>query len=209
MTSLEISINSIEQPNQLCDIIQQSKNITTKCDSNDSTSSSHQDCYLTHDHHSQFVIPQCSSALVNFLIKILASRPYLIDDSVKNLAANYFKENNLKAQGLISQDVLRALSSGSGSQIIVWIHYEALLSHLIKENVYEPKTVANETLRTVKHELDPKIAAKFSSVLNSCVRRCREIDNRQAIDQEQEEEEKWCEIIDWMSWFLIDEDSAS
>ena len=88
---------------------------------------------------------------------------------------------------------------------MIWIKYESLLVHLIKELIYEPKTMANEVLHMVKNEFsDPKVASKFSPVLSSCARVCREINNKHALDEEIEE--KWSEIIEWMGWFMSGEE---
>lgn len=197
---LDKVLDKIKEPSQLQDVIKQAKSLETKCDKNASVI--HENCF-----DADLLVPQCPKALINLIIKTIASRPSLVDDNVKFQISDYFKTNNIKAQGLVSQDILTTLYSGSESQLITWVKYEAILSHLIREFIYEPKTMASEVLQTVKNELDPRVAAKFSSVLNECVKFCREINNRHAFDEE--EEEKWCEIIDWMSWFLVNDDMES
>ena len=154
----------------------------------------------------QTSVPQakCPKSLVHIIGLVLAKKPNLIDDNIRIRLSDYYKLNKIKATGLVSHDMLKLLHTNCESKLITWIKFEALLVHLIKDYVYEPKTLASEILETVKDDLDSQLAANFSSILNGCVKVCREVNNRRALDEE--EQEKWCEIIEWMSWFLAGDD---
>lgn len=203
MNRLDELLNLIEDSSQLAIILRESNHSTTNCDENKSVMV-HDKCFQVSPNDKRTLNqPQCAFNLVQLIIRTTSKKPFLIDDNVRLEISNYYKRHKLKAEGLISVQILHSLHSGSDSQTMVWIKYEAILSHLIKELVYEPRTMANEVLRTVKSELDPKVAAKFSSVLNGCVKICKEVNHKLCMDEE--EQEKWCEIIDWMSWFLADD----
>lgn len=202
MNELNKSISQINESSVLNDIISGSNFITSKCDGQGSFSS-HLDCF---DYTgNELLKPQCQYALTFALVKILATNPKLIDDSIKSSVVGYFKLHEVKAKGFLSQEILSVLSE-TQSPLLTWLKYESLLCQLIKEKIYEPKAVANEVLETVKNDLPQEVAIKFSSVLDSCVKHCREAGGGQS---DEEEKGKWCEIIDWMSWFLVDQDDES
>lgn len=199
MIDFDRLINQLTDPSALIEYIKESKNDTSRC--RDNKSVIHHNC-LFEENSDGLSKPQCPNLLIYILIKILASQPKLLEDSTRDAIASYFKTNNIKAEGLITIDNLTTLNQ-SKSPLMTWLKYENLLIHLIKERIYEPKTMSNETLAVVKSEINPDIASRFSSVLSTCVKHCRD-SNRHNIDEE--EEEKWCEIVDWMSWFLITEE---
>lgn len=201
MLDLDQLIKEITESSNLSHYFRESKNNNTNC--NDNKSANHHDC-IVKENDLELPRPQCPNSFIYILMRVLASQPKLLDDSARDAVASYFRSNKIKAEGLVTTENLSLLDQ-SKSQLMTWLKYEILLTHLIKEQIYEPKTMANETLVTVKSELGPRIASKFSSVLSSCVKHCRE-SNRHNADEE--EKEKWCEIIDWMSWFIVtDEDS--
>lgn len=201
MVDLDLLLGNLMKSSNLIDFINRSKNDTTKCDENNSTI--HHDC-IVEDDNAELFTSLCPSSLIFTLMKVIATEPKLLDDLAKDAVASYFKTHQVKAKNLITIDNLTILSR-SKTQMMTWLKYEILLIHLIKEQIYEPKTMANETLNIVKSEMSPEITSKFSSVLNTCVKHCRE-SNRHNIDEE--EEEKWCEIIDWMSWFIVTEEDS-
>jgi len=199
-------LNKITESSQLNDLINKSKNISSNCGKNNN-SAIHKQCfaYMQQDtSNHQLPIPQCQTALANFIIQVLSLKPKLLDDTTKDSLVKYFKANNIKSSGLVTLNNLYTLYQ-TKFQLITWLKYESLLIHLMKEQVYEPKTLTNEVLSIVKNELQPEIATKFSSAMNACVQYCREA-NAGKIDDE--EEEKWCEIIDWVSWFVGTEENA-
>lgn len=199
MTNLEdvLDFEKLNEPKNLHDIIEKSKNLTTKCDQNKTVI--HLLCFERSKDDQ--IVPQCPNSLIYLLTKVIATKPSLLDDDAKARVVRYFKDNNILAKGLVYLEYLKILSS-SQTKNMTWIKYEMLLSQLIKEKVYQPSTMANEVLSVVKSELDADIASNFCSVMNSCVKYCREVSNEHL----EEEEEKWCEIIDWMSWFLATND---
>ena len=150
--------------------------------------------------------------VINIVIKTIVEQPDRVEDDFRKKVSEYFHEKNVEAEGLVTQAILAKLgSSKSQSQLLTWLKYETILTHLIKEHIYKPNKMASEVLATVKCDLNSKIAAKFSSVLNGCVKYCREANketsaNTTANTDGDEEEENWCEIIDWMSWFLGNDD---
>lgn len=136
--------------------------------------------------------------LISIAIEVLSLQPNLFDEVALKTLIDYFKGCQTLAQGLITIEIVTKLHS-SKSQTLTWIKYENLLRSFIKEHIYKPKTMVNELLELSKNELDPTLASRFSSVINGCVKYCRESQNHNA---EGEEEEKWSEIVEWMSWFL-------
>lgn len=200
-------VNKITESSQLNDLINKSKNINLNCDKNNNPAI-HKQCFVypqqqDPSNQQQLPIPQCQTALVNIIIQVLTLNPRLVEDSTKDHLVNYFKSNDIKSSGLVTLKNLYTLYE-TKAQLMTWLKFESLLIQLIKEQVYEPKTLANEVLTVAKNDLKPEIAAKFSSAMNACVKYCREANSGNMDD---EEEEKWCEIIDWMSWFLVTEDS--
>lgn len=201
MLDLDQLIKELTESSNLSIYIREFKNSNSKC--NDNKTTNHHDC-IVKENDAELPKPQCPVSFIHILMKVLASQPKLLDDSARDAVVFYFRSNKIKAEGLVTVENLSLLNQ-SKSQLMTWLKYELLLIQLIKEQIYEPKTMANETLVIVKSELGTQIASKFSSVLNTCVKHCRE-SNRHNVDEE--EEEKWCEIIDWMSWFIVsDEDS--
>lgn len=134
------------------------------------------------------------------LMQLMITRPTILDESARKSIGDLFERSNLRSQNLISHAVLEGLSA-SKSQTSTWLAYERLLVHLIKAQLYEPKTLTSEVLTIVKSDMKKETATKFSSVLSECARHCRE-----AITGDEEEEEKWCEIMDWLSWFMVGDD---
>lgn len=202
MTDLEnqsINLDELNEPTNLHDIIVNSNNLSTNCDNNKTVI--HHSCFnkisSKNNNNNNQSIPQCPNALIYTLITVITTKPSLLDDESKSKVVHYFKSNKISAKGLVSLEYLKTLNT-SRTKTLTWIKYEKLLCWLIKEKIYQPSTMANEVLYVVKSELEPAIASNFCSVINSCVKYCREVSNGQF----EEEEEKWCEIIDWISWFL-------
>lgn len=192
-----LDFNELKEPRNLYEIIEKSKNLTSKCDQNKTVI--HRLCF--DDGNNDQIIPLCPNALLYILIKVIAIKPSLLDDDTKTKVVHYFKDNNIRAKGLVYSEYLAILST-SKTKSMSWIKYETLLSRLIKEKIYQPSTMANEVLSVVKSEMDADIACNFCPVINSCVKYCREV----SYGCLEEEEEKWCEIIDWISWFLATND---
>lgn len=136
--------------------------------------------------------------LFNVAIQIITIKPKLFDDTAQNKLVEFFKKPGMETNKFISLDTLSTLDKSKMSTL-TWIKYEMLLKTLIKEKVYEPKEMARAILHLSKTEIDPNLAAKFASAISGCVKYCRESSGQ---NMDEEEEEKWCEIIDWMSWFM-------
>lgn len=137
--------------------------------------------------------------LRDIIIETLVQNPKLLDDKAKSLVVEFYKTNQIDASDFITPIKLAKLLE-SKTQAITWIKYESLLCHLIRAKVYSPKCLMDEVLALSKQEsFSQEAGSKFASCLSQCVKCCREISN-----PEEEEEQKWCEIIDWMSWFLAD-----
>lgn len=135
------------------------------------------------------------------MIHIIASKPAHFDEEIKETINQCVKSNGIEVTGLVTKDVLKMLSTANpNSQTMVWIKYESFLKQMIKERAYNPKSMANELLAIIKHDLEPGLSLKLSSALKSCVDLCRQVNNKHEPDEE--EKEKWCEIIDWMSWMM-------
>jgi len=198
MTKLDEIAAEIEKSSDLLELVKNPKNKSIECGRDHWKESS--SCDSQED--DGLVLALCPQSLIVMIVKVIAKKPNLFDDSIKEGLLDYFKTNKVSAKGLISLSVLQNLHKAD-SQLLTWIKYEILLIHLIKERIYEPKTMANEILALTKSDLPSNVATKFSSVLQSCLKYCREV-NKGRMDEE--EEEKWTEIIDWMSWFICDED---
>lgn len=198
MSNLETKIDNIKEIKQLCELINTAQTAEIKC-TVDNNSVIHYDCY---DNIDGQLIPKCPHCLVYILVRILVTQPTLIEDASRKSISSYFKTKHIQVRGLISLENLKLLNR---SQVpsSTWLKYETLLIHLIREEVYEPKTMASEILATVKDDMEPSLAGRFSSAISGCVKYCRDFKNGN-IDEE--EKEKWCEIIDWMSWFLAPQD---
>lgn len=195
-----INLEELNEPTNLHDIIVKSNNLSTNCDNNKTVI--HHSCFSRSNNNnnidnSNHPIPQCPNSLIYTLISVISTKPNLLDDESKSKVVHYFKSNKISAKELVHLEYLKILNT-SHTKTLTWIKYEKLLSWLIKEKIYQPSTMANEVLFVVKSELEPAIASNFCSVISSCVKYCREVSNGQF----EEEEEKWCEIIDWISWFL-------
>lgn len=194
MTDVDELIGRLNDAKELIDIIERyKKNTSADCDGIVDNSKRQ-----NHLAHIEEISPLCPDSIISLLIRVIATKPNLIDDDVKAKVVGCFKDKNVKISKLISIENLTNLHK-SGSQLISWIKYESLLNHLIKERIYESSTMANEVLSIVKDELNPAIACKLASVIEGCVKQCRESSKG---NDDEELEEKWCEIIDWMSWFL-------
>lgn len=180
--------------NSLYKLIRESKNQSSECDKNKKFH--HKLCF---DRNDSTPIPQCPNAFAYTVVELLANKPELFDEELRTEIAQYYDRINLKVSGLMSLEYLTLLNEKTKTPTLSWIKYENLISELIKKQKYEPKTVANEVLAIVKDEIPANIGAKFASVLESCVKHCRDTNKN---IQDEEDEEKWCEIIDWMSWFI-------
>lgn len=140
---------------------------------------------------------------IQLIISCLATKPYVFNAKVYESVSFYNEHSNMAlAQGYITPDNLKLLSTSSNSHT-TWLKYEMLLCYLIRNKQLTPKILAEEILTTIKHDLDQNILASVSSVLSSCVRRCRQVNPKNADD---EDEEKWCEILDWLAWFCSSND---
>ena len=188
-------------------IIGQADVIARKCDNKSNVIFEHHDCFelaATQNQQQSSTTP-CHRALLILVLKCIATKQSVVDDEVKKRLSSQFKDHNLKAEGLLNQDVLNLLNNGSDSQILIWIKYESLLTHLIQEHIYEPKTMLDEVLTLMKNELHPNLAAKLSPVLSTCAQICRKVSTEQTPDDNLEE--KWSEIIDWIGWFISGNDN--
>lgn len=183
----------------LLNTIRQASCSNINCDNNKTVI--HTNCLLQ-DETLKLPKPSCTFSLTYLIIVIMSKSPTKIDDAVKEAFAKYFQDHGSPCKGLINSTFLTILSQ-SKQQTLTWLKYEVLLIHLINSNLYESKTMASEILSTTKSELAPETATKFSSVINSCVKHCRKASSS---NQDEEEEEKWCEIIDWLSCFIAPED---
>lgn len=198
MTDMDQLVSKLNEPKDLIDIIDRyQKNTTSDCDAQKGEQEIQNDPSVSDES-----TPLCPESIVVLLVKVIGVKPNLIDDDVKAKVVRCFKDKNFKVQRIITIENLTILHK-SGSQLISWIKYESMLNHFIKEQIYEPDTMANEVLSIVKGELNPAIACKLASVIEGCVKHCRESSKGKA---EEELDEKWCEIIDWMSWFLASKD---
>lgn len=160
-------------------------------------------CFL--DTESSICIPQCTTGMLNLMLNIVATKPDLIDDKVIDCLVAHFQKSPGKLTNLITYDTLNLLHNGKDdSQTKKWLKYEILIKRFINCGIYEPSTMLNEVLGVARKELDDDVARKFSSLISSCVDTCRK---SKKISREEEEEQKWCEILDWMSWFLGSDDN--
>lgn len=217
---MEHYFDNIQDTGELSCLIEKANDLASNCDCQSDSVIHELDCFVDEvslekksqesDCDKKYItkIPRCQRALLRLIVHVIAKRPSLIEDNVKQKLIEYFNRNKTKANGLISHDVLKILHHGSseGSNLLVWLKYESVIIALVRENIYQPETLANEVLALSKEELNSDIASKFASVLESCVRYCREVNKKHA--NESELEEKWCEIIDWMSWFLTSGDDC-
>lgn len=144
-------------------------------------------------------IPKCLKSFLYAVIKTISSQPKIFTDECRDCMVKNLMVNDVKVRGLISLKILHTLYK-SDHQLMTWLKYEYILIALIKERLYETKSIASEILEVVKNDLEPEISRKFSPIMKSCAKHCRE-SNKDNIDEE--EKEKWCEIIDWMSWFVV------
>lgn len=189
-------MDHLERPEQLQDLIT-GTNVKNKCDPN-STIGQHK-CYTSDESN-----PQCAIGLVSLVLEIIASKPEIFDEKAMQCLISHLNNNSIKFVNLVTADILLHLHRGSSpSQTRTWLKYENLIVNAIKKDIYDTETMANEILGIVHKEIDPVVARKFSSLLGSCVKVCREKTKSKGQD---EDEEKWCEIIDWMSWFLGSEE---
>ena len=212
--------DEIVKASQLLSLIDECSKFSGKCENTSSDCTEHgSDCFVTLDSHespeksndvdSISCVPSCSMALLHLVLRVIATKPNLFEDDVKQSLITYFKGKKLSAERLISRQILELLESEAvpTSSRLTWLKYENLLIALIRQDVYQPESMANDVLSLVKDELDGNIASKLASVLESCVKHCREISKKRTDDKELEE--KWCEIIDWMSWFLNGDEDMS
>lgn len=205
MIDLKSAIERISKPVQVKELIDKAGKLTSKSDCDHSNSNG---CFNMDELKP---IPICDEAFLSLIINLISLKPKLMDESVTESISQYYKDR--KAEGLISLKNLETLHDQTHSPTYTWLKYESLLSNLIKKDIYKPKSMANEVLVVVKNELRPDLGSKLASVLESCVKLCREAGKSRARGsmvgelgdeeaEEGEEEEKWCEIIDWMSWFI-------
>lgn len=155
-----------------------------------------------HDNHNENNTNQHDSTLQNFILDLIVERPKLFDDSARAEVVDFYKRRHAKINRLLDMKNLYRLSE-SKFQNLSWIVFEALLINLIKNQVYEPKVIASEMMNIVKRDVEPVLSSKLATLLKSCVPYCRQ-SGAHSVDEE--EEEKWCEIIDWLSWAITDED---
>lgn len=200
MSLLDRLSETIDNSNQLVDVI--SKAEFSQCDVGSSAILEHQNCF-SHQHGA----PQtasCYRATLSLVLKCIVDNPSVVTEEVKSGLGDRLKADNIKVTKLVTLDILKLLSVGKGSHLIAMLKFTSLLTYLIKELLYEPKTLANEVLTLSKYELDPKKKVMCAEFLEPCAQACREVNNKGAVDDEVEE--KWCEIIDWMGWFFSGKD---
>lgn len=137
--------------------------------------------------------------IIELIMEILSQKAEYFSDKSKQLIIDFLDKHKTKLRkSILSIENLEIINK-SKSPTLSWIKLESFLKSLIKYKIYEPKRVANELLELTKIEIDKSISSRFASTLSGCVEYCREFGGLTA---EEEEEEKWCEIIDWMSWFI-------
>lgn len=199
MTNLncQLQFDNLLETKDLLYLVEKSRNSTSKCNSDNKTSV-HEQCF-TLDSDKSLWIPQCPSALMFTLINIIATKPNLFEDDMKKAVVSYYQRHLIKLNGLLNMKYLEIMHNKSKTPALSWLKFESLLTHLIKEKIYEPRTVADELLTFVKADIPEHIASKLASVMEACAKFCRDA-NKHAM--EEEEKEKWCEIIDWLSWFI-------
>lgn len=196
MTSseLESKIIGLTQTQQLIDLFGRAKYRPEACDKVD-----HSGCF---DQSEENLVPLCPDSLIYVLFKTLRDRPQIIDDQVRVACSKYYQDNKIKAEGLIDLKYLNILQ-GSKHSSTAWLKLETLLVHLIKKEVYLTQTMGDEILRVMKTELDDNLASKLSSLFKECAAVCRQISGK----NNPEDEEKWIEIIEWLSWFVAHKDT--
>jgi hypothetical protein len=206
-THVDDVLKQISCSEELLKFIEKSSKLNKRCDNTSTVISEHAQCFESNagsEHSVKWIA--CPRAVLYLIINLIASKPTLLDDDSKKLLSDYLKQQDVKVSGLVTENILKLLNSkNANSQTMTWLKYEILLKQLISDYVYEPKTLSNEIIAHVKKDLDPSLAIKFSSALKSCVDICRKINNKHVPDEE--EEEKWCEIIDWMSWLMSGNDA--
>ena len=121
-----------------------------------------------------------------------------MNDEARKAIVGHYKKRNISATDQISHDKLKYLHSQCKSPQLSWLQFELILRALINGKIYAPKTMANELMALLKIELDPELAGRFANVVESLVKHCREISK----SDDEELQEKWCEIIEWTSWCL-------
>lgn len=145
----------------------------------------------------------CQNAFVSIVVDIITTKPKILDDQVTDSIVACYKTSGESAGGFLMLDHLRTLHKSS-SPTMSWLKFENLLIRLIKEQVYDATKFGTEALGLVKHEMPDEVAGKFSSLLGACVPHCRAQTKLTGAD----DDGTWCEIIDWMSWFLGSADSG-
>lgn len=185
-------MDHLAEPKQLQDLILISS-FNNSCDLDQSIIQ--HNCYKNNQSDAK-----CAKGLIRLIVEVIASKPDLLDEEVMECLISRLESSTIRITNLISHDILIYLQNGSSpSQARTWLKYENLIIKLIRRNIYDTETMANEILCIVRREIEPQVAQKFSSVLSSCVKVCRETSKNTG---QEGGEEKWCEIIDWMSWFL-------
>lgn len=199
MSQTDKILRELSEPEHMQAIIDSTNNL--ECDENSKLVLDHQNCF---EESTTKCLPKakCHKALLCLFIKGATVNPNLQNDQVRKTLSDFLRKQNIKVDRLMSLDILEHLSSEGKS--IAWIKYECLVTGLVKDLIYAPKTMANEVLTLAKIELSPQIASSLSSFLSSCAKTCREVNK--ASESDDEVEEKWCEIIDWMGWFMSDKD---
>ena len=140
---------------------------------------------------------------VELIITLLASKPHIFESKVyESISSHHERCTEAPAQGYITPNNLRSLSLSSNSRT-TWLKYEMVLCHLIKKKQLTSKILAEEILSTIKVDIETDILASVSSVLSACVKKCQQVNPNDTNDEDQE---KWCEILDWLAWFCSSND---
>lgn len=191
-----------KNPETLRKIIENSTYEPSECNE-EGKDANHAKCLHLQD--KSIIRARCPNSLLYILSRVLLEHPEIVDDVMRKQVSNYYKHHKIDAEGFITIEFIKSLHENKKNPSITWLKYETLLTHLIKEQAYKPKTLANELLALVKCELDKDMGAKFASAISGCVKYCQQIKSNDHVDPE-EDEEKWCEIVDWISWFLSPEE---
>lgn len=163
------------------------------------------DKYVKENQNFTYINNSC--VLIYIILKYISKKPETIQDMsvINNAFVTYCKRNNVSFKSLINQSTLSILDA-SNKKSQTWLKFEILLKKLIKDRIYNPKNLAKELLDFIKLDTETSIQVRLASCIQACLSECREANKA---DGEDDFEDKWMEIIEWMSWFLNSEDEFS
>lgn len=141
------------------------------------------------------------SYMDDLVMKIIINKPKLFDERARILVSQYYHKGKLKVSKLMDLKNLERIQA-SKFPTLAWLKFELLIKELVQKQLYEPSILANELIFIVKNELDSSMSSRLRSLIQSCINDCRSISSTEI-----EEEHKWCEIIDWISWAICEEEN--